>query len=112
MKKYYPCFLCREDVEVKKTKKDKPYFVCNPCGMQVFIRGRAGIERMEELAKSGIKKDLNSLKNRAAELKKDILAIKSKNMPPDILNPLEIIISAFDAIEKELFGEKSHAPIP
>ncbi len=31
------------------TKKDKPYLVCDPCGVQVFVRGPAGIEEFRRL---------------------------------------------------------------
>ena len=31
------------------TKKDKPYITCDPCGIQVFVRGPAGIAAFERL---------------------------------------------------------------
>jgi len=31
------------------TKKDKPYLICDPCGVQVFIRGPAGIKEFARL---------------------------------------------------------------
>ncbi len=43
-----PCFLCGTKVEVKKTIKGKPYFICDPCGLQVFIRRAKGEERLRE----------------------------------------------------------------
>jgi ssDNA-binding Zn-finger/Zn-ribbon topoisomerase 1 len=33
------------------TKKDKPYFICDPCGVQVFIRGPAGVAEFNRLLK-------------------------------------------------------------
>ncbi len=33
-----PCWLCGEAVEVKFSKKDRPYLICNNCGVQTFIR--------------------------------------------------------------------------
>ena len=33
-----PCWLCGEVVEVKFSKKDRPYLICNGCGIQTFIR--------------------------------------------------------------------------
>ena len=44
-----PCFLCDSDLEVRMTKKDKPYVVCEHCGMQIFVRGPEGIELFEQL---------------------------------------------------------------
>jgi DNA-directed RNA polymerase subunit RPC12/RpoP len=31
------------------TKKDKPYVICDPCGVQVFVRGPAGIAEFSRL---------------------------------------------------------------
>jgi hypothetical protein len=43
-----PCFLCGNSIEVKNTVKGKPYFICDPCGLQAFIRRSKGIERLRE----------------------------------------------------------------
>jgi hypothetical protein len=34
------------------TKKDKPYVICHPCGIQVFVRGPAGIREFNRLLHS------------------------------------------------------------
>ncbi len=47
-----PCFLCGKPITVKLTKKDKPYFVCNPCGLQVFVRCKPGILTLKRLLKA------------------------------------------------------------
>ncbi len=49
-KRMFPCPVCTDPREVRVTKKDKPYFICDPCGVQVFIRGPAGIEEFNRLA--------------------------------------------------------------
>jgi hypothetical protein len=41
------CFLCGEEIEVKNSKKGKPYFICDPCGLQAFVRRERGIERLK-----------------------------------------------------------------
>ena len=46
--KKIPCFLCGNSIEVKDTVKGKPYFICDPCGLQAFIRRAKGIERLRE----------------------------------------------------------------
>jgi hypothetical protein len=43
-----PCFLCGQEIEVKNTVKGKPYFICDPCGLQAFIRRTKGAERLRE----------------------------------------------------------------
>lgn len=39
-----PCPVCKEPCIVKFTHKGKPYWQCEPCGVQVFVRRQAGIE--------------------------------------------------------------------
>ena len=39
-------------VEIRYSKRDKPYLVCNPCGVQVFIRGSHGISRLDRWKKA------------------------------------------------------------
>lgn len=41
------CLCCGEAMEVEETAKGKPYLRCDPCGIQVFIRGRRGVEFFE-----------------------------------------------------------------
>jgi len=45
----FPCPVCTKPTEVRVTKKDKPYLICDPCGVQVFIRGPAGIAEFNRL---------------------------------------------------------------
>ena len=44
-----PCFLCGDTLEMRTSKKNKPFFVCDDCGTQFFVRKKLGIERLEEL---------------------------------------------------------------
>ncbi len=48
-KRMFPCPVCTQPREVRMTKKDKPYVICDPCGVQVFIRGPAGIAEFDRL---------------------------------------------------------------
>jgi DNA-directed RNA polymerase subunit RPC12/RpoP len=45
---FIPCFLCGRKLEKRTDKNRKPYFVCDPCGIQIFVRGKKGIELLEE----------------------------------------------------------------
>ncbi len=47
-----PCALCARLLEQRADKNSKPYFVCEPCGTQFFIRGAAGREHLEELLRA------------------------------------------------------------
>ena len=42
------CFLCGKPVPVKKTRKEKPYIVCDDCGLQMFLRYEKGIKALRE----------------------------------------------------------------
>ena len=42
-----PCWLCETYVEIRFTKKDKPYLVCE-CGLQVFIRYKKAEDLLAE----------------------------------------------------------------
>jgi predicted RNA-binding Zn-ribbon protein involved in translation (DUF1610 family) len=45
----FPCPVCAGVRDVRLTKKDKPYITCDPCGIQVFVRGPAGIAEFNRL---------------------------------------------------------------
>jgi transcription elongation factor Elf1 len=51
-KQMFPCPVCTGPREVLMTKKDKPYLTCDPCGVQVFVRGPAGIKEFSRLLQS------------------------------------------------------------
>ena len=50
-KHLFPCCVCGHGLEVRRTKKGKPYVICDPCGMQMFVRVQSGIQHFEELVK-------------------------------------------------------------
>jgi hypothetical protein len=45
----FPCPLCGKPLDVRETKKKKPYVICDPCGVQLFIRSKAGMSSFERL---------------------------------------------------------------
>jgi hypothetical protein len=57
-KKMFPCPVCMDPREVRITKKRKPYIICDPCGIQLFVRGPAGIAALNRLCERGEIKDL------------------------------------------------------
>jgi hypothetical protein len=46
------CFLCGAKLEQRTDKHHKPYFICNPCGIQLFVRRQHGIELLAKLMHS------------------------------------------------------------
>ena len=57
----FPCPICAMPQEVRLSKKDKPYITCNVCGVQVFIRGRAGIDEFKKMIAQGTFVRLNEM---------------------------------------------------
>ena len=54
----FPCPICGIATEVRITKKDKPYVTCDPCGVQLFVRGPSGINAFNRLIERAEKDDL------------------------------------------------------
>lgn len=53
-----PCFLCGEQLNQRTDKNGKPYFVCDPCGMQTFVRRAQGRENLDRLIDELKKREL------------------------------------------------------
>lgn len=49
----FPCPICGTGLDVRDSKKRKPYVVCDPCGVQMFVRSPSGIERFNGLVARG-----------------------------------------------------------
>lgn len=62
----FPCPLCRTPCPVRVSKKAKPYFHCEDCLVQVFIRGRTGIARLTQWARQGRPEVLTARPQRTA----------------------------------------------
>ena len=52
--KKFPCPLCADGLAILASKRGKPYCVCNPCGIQLFFRGKTGISRLLQMVKGEI----------------------------------------------------------
>jgi transcription elongation factor Elf1 len=65
--KWFPCPVCLRPLDVRTSKRKKPYVICSPCGVQMFIRERAGIEVFEALVEQGRKDNVLA---RVAELER------------------------------------------
>jgi len=61
----FPCCVCGEGRDVRMTKKGKPYIICNPCGVQMFVRVDTGIRLFDALVADA---DRNDAWKRLAEL--------------------------------------------
>jgi predicted RNA-binding Zn-ribbon protein involved in translation (DUF1610 family) len=45
--------MCRALLDVRESIKNKPYVVCDPCGMQMFIRKEQGIASLKNIIANG-----------------------------------------------------------
>jgi hypothetical protein len=63
----FPCPVCTDPCEVRLSKKDKPYITCDPCGIQLFVRGPAGISAFNRLTDEA---DGEGLWTRIAEMER------------------------------------------
>jgi DNA-directed RNA polymerase subunit RPC12/RpoP len=83
------CFLCVQELTQRTDKNRKPYFVCDPCGVQIFIRGRQGIKNLSELV---------------ATLKERDFAFRQHT---DTLYEIQGVLTEIRGIEKEIDELKS-----
>jgi DNA-directed RNA polymerase subunit RPC12/RpoP len=84
-----PCFLCIQELTQRTDKNRKPYFVCDPCGVQIFVRGRQGIKNLSELV---------------ATLKERDFAFRQHT---DTLYEIQGVLTEIRGIEKEIDELKS-----
>jgi DNA-directed RNA polymerase subunit RPC12/RpoP len=101
-----PCVLCGKDLEQRADKHKKPYFVCDPCGTQFFVRRKQGIEKLEELVRAlrarelpmrarartvyeigailaeidGVKNEINKLDNRIGFFRPDTERVRARKL--------------------------------
>ena len=46
---FFPCPLCLASLDVRQSKKKKPYVICDACGVQMFVRSKAGMRTFERM---------------------------------------------------------------
>ena len=101
----FGCPLCNRELERRTDKNQKPYFVCDDCGTQFFVRRPAGIHRLDALLT-------------ATEVKSDALKIPAR-IATAVRFQLDALDDATDVLdEAEVFGEpgsddmESALPLP
>jgi hypothetical protein len=68
-KTFIACFLCGADIEIRRDKHKKPYFICDHCGVQAFVRKETGIVQLEKLLRSLRTQDFQFAKHKESFLK-------------------------------------------
>jgi len=51
--------LCTRKLEKRTSKRGKPYFVCDFCGIQLFVRRKQGIDRLDAFFKNAEKAEVH-----------------------------------------------------
>lgn len=64
-----PCFLCGADLTIRTDKHKKPYFICDQCGVQAFVRKHTGIVQLEKLLRNLRTQDFQFAKHKESFLK-------------------------------------------
>ena len=47
--KEFPCPVCGAIMPLRTARTGKPYCQCDPCGIQLFFRGKNGIQKLRRL---------------------------------------------------------------
>jgi DNA-directed RNA polymerase subunit RPC12/RpoP len=79
-----PCILCSKELQLRRDKHKKPYFICDPCGVQIFVRGRQGIENLAQL--------IDTLKERDFPFREHAR----------VLHEIQAVLSEIRGLEKEI----------
>lgn len=54
----FPCPVYREPLDVRESKRSKPYVVCDSCGVQMFVRNQRGIRAFSKQVQRASLKDV------------------------------------------------------
>lgn len=67
-KRQFPCPVCTSLLDVRESKKSKPYVVCDYCGIQMFVRNPAGIrafnQQVENAQRKGVWENMAEMEKR------------------------------------------------
>jgi len=86
---FLPCFLCGASLDKRTDKNLKPYFICNPCGIQLFVRRPHGINLLDKLLRDASKHSI-PFKQRADEVYK-----------------IQALLTEIDGVKKQIERQQS-----
>lgn len=112
--KEFPCPLCGEALDIRFSKTEKPYCICDSCGNQLFFRGKGAIERLREIVESGLLISTKkagysfavSLYNRLAQLKSQRDELEAKQglifRDQDLDHTISIVEAEIERVQAKL----------
>jgi len=104
MKNRIPCFLCSQKLEQRTDKKHgKPYFICDACGMQAFVRGQQGIKNLADLIAALQKHDFPFREHAAILFETQALLTEIRGVKKEI----EKLDSVFEIFSKDEHRERA-----
>jgi DNA-directed RNA polymerase subunit RPC12/RpoP len=101
MEETLPCVLCSQELVQRKDKHSKPYFICDSCGVQMFVRGRQGIKNLSQLLTTLREHDFPFREHAAALYEIQALLTEIRGIKEEI-NKLDSLLEIFtdDAYKK------------
>jgi DNA-directed RNA polymerase subunit RPC12/RpoP len=109
-----PCHLCGAGLDIRMSKRGKPYVMCSDCGTQLFVRGKTGIKRLRGLLDSQILIAGHSTRgdspivlfNRLQQLRVQKSDLQAKQgliiRDPDLINALRAVDNEIKCVQGEL----------
>jgi hypothetical protein len=110
----FPCSTCGNGLDIRLTRKNKPYTLCLDCGIRTFFRGKEGIGRLVEILNSEIlisgkasNPDLAViLFNRVQQLRTQKKQLTDKQglilSDPDLRNAIRVVENEIKRVQQEL----------
>jgi chaperonin cofactor prefoldin len=104
MAKRIPCFLCSQKLDQRSDKKhSKPYFICDACGVQIFVRGQQGIKNLAELIATLREHDFPFQEHAAVLFQIQALLTEIRGIKKEI----EKLDSVFEIFSKDVHRERA-----
>lgn len=112
--KFFACPVCGTSLGIRIARTEKPYCVCIDCGIQIFIRGKTGISRLNKILENEILiagRDSNAsiatvLFNRIQHLKEQKTDLEVKQgliiRDPDLKNAIRAVDNEIERVQGEL----------
>jgi hypothetical protein len=112
--KKFPCCICSASLDIRLSKRGKPYCTCVECGIQLFFRGKPGIRRLTEILKSNSLGKGTAIEavpaiilyNKIAQLRSQKKELEAKQglivRDPDLDNTIRVIKYEMEGLQREL----------
>lgn len=108
--KHFPCPVCGLALDLRIASTGKPYCHCDECAIQLFFRGKTGIQRLEKRITSGVVAGTGAsgavvLYNRLLQLKTDKRELEHRRglfRNADLENAIDAVQKESEVVSAEL----------